>query len=165
MGIRLVRSELAWDGLHNRSYWFVEQPAQGVYLVAVDQNRRVVLVDHYRAPFDAYFWEVPAGGIRPSEGLFDGARRELMEEVGVTVESFRELGVFAPSPGLSDTRAAVLLGIKATVTARPRVTPEIRATEFVTLDAAIDRLRKLPISSGGSLLALLMARDVAELAK
>lgn len=162
LGIALIRSELSWNGLHNRSYWYVDQPSQGVYIVALTLNREIVLLDHYRAPFDDYFWEVPAGGVRPSEDVFTAAHRELLEETGTSVRNLSILAHFAPSPGLSTSRAVVLLGTHATIVRPPRDTPEIRAVDFASIDSAVARVMASTPSSGGSLLALLLARDVVK---
>jgi ADP-ribose pyrophosphatase len=125
----------------------------------MNERGQVALVEHYRVPFDDYFWEIPAGGIRPAEDLLDGARRELLEEVGATAEELRVLGTFAPSPGLSTTRAVAVLGIRAVVVRLPISNPEIRTVEFVPLDTAISRLMESPLFGGGSLLALFLARE------
>jgi len=159
LGIRLVRSELSWQGRHNRTYWYVEQPCAGVYIVAVDHNGDVALLEHYRAPFGEYFWEVPAGGVRPAEDLFECARRELLEEIGASVEEFQVLTAFAPSPGLTTTCATVLLGRGTRVVAARKETPEIRTVQFFSPAEAIDRVMQAPVSAGGSLLALLLARQ------
>jgi ADP-ribose pyrophosphatase YjhB (NUDIX family) len=63
-----------------RAWWFVTRPfSVGVLALVVDDEGRILLVEpSYRSG-----WYLPGGGVRRKEGLDDGLRRELREEVGV----------------------------------------------------------------------------------
>ena len=76
----------------------VEHPG-GVAILAIDSEDRVLLVRQYRYPFERVMTEVPAGKREPGEPPFITAQRELQEEVGVTADTWTELGTLIPSPG------------------------------------------------------------------
>jgi 8-oxo-dGTP pyrophosphatase MutT (NUDIX family) len=70
-------------------YWFVFRPdANGVKCVFTDGDR-VLLVRHSYGPRG---WEIPGGGIRCHEPPLRAARREMLEELGLDVAEWAELG-------------------------------------------------------------------------
>jgi 8-oxo-dGTP pyrophosphatase MutT (NUDIX family) len=57
-------------------------------LLVVDQDRRLLLFRaSNEAEPDQIFWFTPGGGVEPGESYEQGARRELWEETGLTVEA------------------------------------------------------------------------------
>jgi 8-oxo-dGTP pyrophosphatase MutT (NUDIX family) len=71
-----------------------------VAVLARDDAGRVGLIRQYRAPFDRFVLEIPAGTLdvesEPPEAC---ARRELREELGHEAGTWRLLGRFLVSPG------------------------------------------------------------------
>ena len=54
-------------------------------IVAVDDERNVILVRQHRPAIGRLTWEIPAGKLdSPAEDPFDCAKRELAEETGMT---------------------------------------------------------------------------------
>ena len=71
----------------------------GVGIIAVDNEKNVLMVEQYRKPYDEVVLEVPAGKLEVGEDPFEAAKRELSEETGYTAEKFTFLGKCYPSPG------------------------------------------------------------------
>lgn len=80
-----------------------------VGVVAIDDQDRVALVGQHRYPLDAISWEIPEGGAPHAEDPLDGARRELLEETGLTAATWREIGRYQLSNSISDESAIVYL--------------------------------------------------------
>jgi 8-oxo-dGTP pyrophosphatase MutT (NUDIX family) len=78
-----------------------------VGVVAIDDVDRVALVGQHRYPFDQVSWEIPEGGSPHAEDPLDGAKRELLEETGLSAASWRELGRYQLSNSISDEAAVV----------------------------------------------------------
>jgi 8-oxo-dGTP pyrophosphatase MutT (NUDIX family) len=73
----------------------------------IDDQDRVALVGQHRYTFDAVSWEIPEGGSPHAEDSLEGARRELLEETGLTARSWREIGRYQLSNSISDEAAVV----------------------------------------------------------
>lgn len=79
-----------------------------VAVAAVDDEDRVLLIRQYRHPVRAFLWELPAGLLDlEGEDLETCARRELLEEAGVTAELLEPLVTLALSPGGTSERITV----------------------------------------------------------
>ena len=72
----------------------------GAAAVALDRQGRVCLLRQYRHAANGWLWELPAGKIDSGEDPFATARRELIEEAGVTAGDWRDLGLMHSSPGV-----------------------------------------------------------------
>ena len=69
-------------------------------VVAVDEERRVLLIQQYRHPIRQRDWELPAGLLDvPGEDPMDAARRELAEEADLTADGWEPLVSTYTTPG------------------------------------------------------------------
>jgi ADP-ribose pyrophosphatase len=78
-----------------------------VVIVAVTDDRKIVLVEQYRIPVGRNVIELPAGLVGDVPGEADepleaAVRRELLEETGYQAAHVERLFDGVPSPGLSD---------------------------------------------------------------
>ena len=80
-----------------------------VGVVAIDDQDRVALVGQHRYAFDTYHWEIPEGGSPLEEDSLEGARRELLEETGLSARSWREIGRWELSNSVTDEAAVAYL--------------------------------------------------------
>lgn len=86
-----------------------------VSVVPVLDDGTVVLVRQYRAPVDAMVLEIPAGKRDVTdEPLEETARRELIEEVGLSPGRLEHLAMFHNSIGFCDEESHVFLGTELT---------------------------------------------------
>ena len=81
-----------------------------VAVVAMDEQRRILLIRQYRHPMGGPVWEIPAGkmdicGEKPEET----AIRELQEETDTMAESVKLLTVFYNSAGWTNEKTYVYL--------------------------------------------------------
>ena len=86
----------------------VEHPG-AVAVVAVDGERRVVLVLQLREAARKTLLELPAGTLEADESPLACAQRELAEEAGLRGGRWRELAGFFSSPGFVRERVIVFL--------------------------------------------------------
>ena len=132
------------------------------YDAADTEHRRplVTLIRQYRAPFDDFLLEIPAG-MRDVDGEPDerNARRELVEEVGLEAGEVEELTVSYQSPGMSDSAIAIFLATDCTPVARTPHGPEENFAEVLTvpLATAIDWVLAGRIRNSSTVIGLLLA--------
>lgn len=78
-------------------------------MMAVDEQKRVLLVHQYRLPAERYLWELPAGRLDPGETPLQAAKRELKEETGYRARKWSKLASFWVSPGFLQEKMTIFL--------------------------------------------------------
>jgi ADP-ribose pyrophosphatase len=78
-----VREDVAEMPNGKQTIYGVIECGECVGVLPFIDDDHVVLVRQYRYVFDEnHRWEMPTGGVKPSESLQEAARREMREEVG-----------------------------------------------------------------------------------
>jgi len=72
-----------------RLYWLVLRPDVLGVRCLVEHEGKVLLI---RNPYGAMKWDLPGGGVRRGERPEEAARREVREEVGISLKELRPLG-------------------------------------------------------------------------
>ncbi len=81
-----------------------------VAVLALDDERRVLMIRQYRHPVGRELWEIPAG-LRDADGEppLVTAQRELLEETGYRAREWHALVDYFTSPGFSTERIRIFL--------------------------------------------------------
>ncbi len=115
-----------------RDYYIVNTTG-AVDVVALTNNREIYLVGQYRHTTGVYSLEVPGGGMDDNSPL-QAAKRELIEETGLTAKSWKSLGSFQTSNGIMSELTHIFLATDLTTTDNN--------TQF---EEGIDELIKIPV--------------------
>ncbi len=78
-------------------------------IIPVDQDGYTWLVGQYRYPLDEYSWEIPEGGGKMDADPLDSAKRELLEETGITAKKWTYIQKVHTSNSVSDEYAMIYL--------------------------------------------------------
>jgi ADP-ribose pyrophosphatase len=78
-------------------------------VVALTDDRHVLMLRQYRHAVGGYIWEIPAGTFNGREEPLACARRELIEETGYQADSWEPMGAVTPLAGYSDERIYLYL--------------------------------------------------------
>ena len=130
-----------------------------VGVVPLHDDGTVTLVRQYRVSIDADAWEIPAG-LRDVDGepTDETARRELVEEAGLSAGRLEFLVGFHNSPGFTDERVEVYLAtdLAAVPDDRQGVEEAHMVVERVSLDAALGWIDDGRITDAKTVIALLL---------
>ena len=152
LDIRIADVELP-DGRHLDHRLIRTPPGAGV--VAVDDERRVLLMWRHRFITGTWGWEIPIGKIEEGETPAEAAAREFEEETGWRPGPLRHLLTTYPTPGLSDSRHEIYLASGATRIGEPADGIESERIAWVPLADVRSLIAKAEIASGTTLAALL----------
>jgi len=83
--------------------------SQGVLIVAVTEEQRLLLIEQLRPPVNARTIELPAGVIDRDETPRLAALRELEEETGYRARSVRPIFAGSTSPGVTDDQNTICI--------------------------------------------------------
>jgi 8-oxo-dGTP pyrophosphatase MutT (NUDIX family) len=111
---------------------------RAVGVVPVADDGRILLVGQFRYTLREYSWEIPEGGVPPTEDPLTGAKRELAEETGFTASSWRILVPrFSLSNSVGDQTGCIYVASGLTPgAADPEPTEEI-ALRWITIDEGL----------------------------
>jgi ADP-ribose pyrophosphatase len=134
-----------------------------VGVVALDEDRRVVMVRQYRHPVGGPLWELPAGILDiPGEPASHAAARELAEEVNLVAADWQVLADVVASPGMTDEAYRLFLArglSEVPVSARHVGVHEEAemAVDRVDLDEAVARVLRGEITNAMAVIGILAA--------
>ena len=98
--LRVVEDEVVLPNQKVTKRAVVHHPG-GVNLIALDQKKRLILVEQFRYSVGMALIETPAGKSEPGEDNRVTAARELEEETGFRAKTLKSIGRFATTPGFT----------------------------------------------------------------
>jgi ADP-ribose pyrophosphatase len=136
-------------------YNVVEHPG-AVWILPLTAAGEVVMLRHYRYTVDDWCWEVPAGGLKPGQQPQEAARDELAQEIGGEAATWRYIGPFYGSNGISNEQGHIFLALGVQL-GRPHHEPaEVIEIHRKPLREALRMAQANEISDGPSALALFL---------
>ncbi|ANZ38797.1 ADP-ribose pyrophosphatase [Lentzea guizhouensis] len=162
LALRVDEVEMPGGGTAKRE---IVEHTGAVAVVAVSDSGEVTLVHQYRHALGRHLWELPAGLLdHDGEPPVTGARRELVEEVGLDATEWHVLVDVAASPGFTDEVVRVFLARGLTEVDRDVQGDEEADLEVhrFGLDEAVRMVLAGDIVNASSVAGLLAAREVLE---
>jgi len=129
-----------------------------------DPDPTILLIRQYRFATGGFVWEIPAGTLNPGEDPEACARRELLEEAGVTAGRLQRLTSIWTTPGFTDEVIHLFAAFDlASVASRPE-DDEVIEVIRVPLEHALELIWRGELRDAKSALALIhAARHVGRL--
>jgi 8-oxo-dGTP pyrophosphatase MutT (NUDIX family) len=138
-------------------YGIVHFKHVAVGVVALDGMGQVYLVGQSRYALDAYSWEIPEGGVAADEDPLDGAKRELLEETGLSASNWQPLLTLHLSNSVTDEIAHIFVATGLVQGEASLEDSEDITCVAVPLAQAIERVMQGEITDAISVAALLAA--------
>ncbi|GAA0264276.1 NUDIX domain-containing protein [Saccharothrix mutabilis subsp. mutabilis] len=160
VGLRVDEVVMPGGGTAKRE---VVEHLGAVAVAAVSEDGLVTLIHQYRHPLGKRIWELPAGLLDSgAEEPLEAARRELVEEVGLTASSWVTLVDVAASPGFTDEVVRVFLARGLSSVDREHMGEEEADLEVhrFPLDRAVEMALAGEIVNGAAVAGLLAAQAV-----
>lgn len=138
-------------------YGVVETPPS-VFIIALTEGNEIYLTGLYRYPTGKYGLEVPAGG-SDNQDLLEAAKRELLEEVGLTAKIWEKVGSFTPWNGISSEVSHVFMA-KDLQEMGTEIDPNEGIIEIrkIVFEKVFDLVKSGEISDGQTISALTLAK-------
>jgi ADP-ribose pyrophosphatase len=128
-----------------------------VAVVALDDERNILLVRQWRMAAERIMLEVPAGTLKPNEDPLVCADRELQEETGCKAGRFERLGAFFVAPGYTTEKIHLFLATNLSDSRLPMDDDEFIELVRIPLDDAIRRVVTGEIEDGKTITGILRA--------
>lgn len=98
-----VVAKILSEGNPDAPYYSLEL-SDYVSIVALTEQKEILLVRQYRPTVERYTLELPSGHLEPGESPEDTAKRELIEETGYQASTVELLGNLIPDSGRLSNR-------------------------------------------------------------
>ena len=126
-----------------------------VAIVALDDQRNVLLVRQWRTAAERVMLELPAGTLNPGEEPLVCADRELQEETGLRAEKLEPMGMFFVAPGYTTEKIHLFHATGLTESRLPMDDDEFIELERIPLEEALRRVVEGEIEDGKTITGIL----------
>jgi len=127
-------------------------------ILPLDEEYNTWLVGQYRFPLKAYSWEIPEGGGPLNGKPIDSARRELLEETGMSAKHWKEIQRMHLSNSVSDELSIIYIATELIQgIAMPEETEQL-IVKKLPFEEAYQMVLKGEITDSMSVAAILKAK-------
>jgi ADP-ribose pyrophosphatase len=155
---KLVEEKITLPNQVTTSMTFVQHPGAAA-MVPMADHLEVILIKQYRHALRDTIWEIPAGTLDPRENPLDCAKRELVEEIGYSADTWQELTCITPVPGYSDERIHIFLASDLLPAEQNLDKDELLDVHHLRLEAALDMVQRGDIRDGKTIVGLMLADE------
>lgn len=129
-----------------------------VGVVPLDENGNTWLVGQYRYTLNRYSWEIPEGGCPVGTDPLGSAKRELLEETGMTARTWECILDFDLSNSVTDETGMVYIARDLSFgEAQPEETEELKVKK-ISFSGALEMIYRGEITDSLSIMALLRTK-------
>jgi ADP-ribose pyrophosphatase len=145
------------DGSVSSREWIKHPGACAI--VPIFENGDVMLIDQFRYPPKKLFLEVPAGKIDKGEHPDETAKRELLEETGISAKNLIRIGHFFPAIGYADEIIHIYVAQSLSVDTEKTDDDEFVQQRRIPFQEALAMVHSGEIDDGKTICCLLRAEE------
>lgn len=129
-----------------------------VGIVPVTDDGKVIVEKQYRYPLGMVITEIPAGKLNSkAEERLEAAKRELLEETGITADEWIDMGVYYPAAAYTDEKITLYLARGLHFGEQNLDEDEFVNIEAVPLEELVNGVLSGKITDGKTQVAILKA--------
>ncbi|MDO4976882.1 MAG: NUDIX hydrolase [Eubacteriales bacterium] len=129
-----------------------------VGIIPITKDGKVVIERQFRYPVNDITIEIPAGKLDgPDEDPLAAAKRELLEETGITAKKWIPMGLYHPSPAYTDEKIILYMAKDLEFGNQKLDEGEFLNVDFLSLKDLVDMVMDGKIIDGKTQLAILKA--------
>ena len=113
--IKVVENKVINPAGNNGIYGVVHFKNLAIGIIPMDSQQNIWLVGQYRYPLNQYSWEIPEGGGNLAISPLKSAKRELLEETGLTAQKWTKIQKMHLSNSVSNELAIIYLAQNLTL--------------------------------------------------
>lgn len=136
---------------------------RAIAIIPLDQDDYTWIVGQYRYTLNQYSWEIPMGGVPMEEELLPGAKRELLEETGITALKWTELLTIHTSNSVTDEFGITYLAEDLSIGAPQFDDTEDLEIRRLPFTEALEMVMKGEITDGISIASILKLARLKEM--
>ena len=95
-------------------YGHVHFKNRAIGIIPLDDELNTWIVGQYRYTLNQYSWEIPEGGGPYNEDPLNAAKRELLEETGITADNWEMIMTFHTSNSVTDEVGYIYIATELT---------------------------------------------------
>ncbi|MFH1423781.1 MAG: NUDIX hydrolase [Candidatus Nealsonbacteria bacterium] len=148
------------DGMVIKDYYLIEK-TPSVHIAAITNEKKIVLIKHYRPGFGEVSIELPAGLIETQETAAAAGKRELLEETGYKTDNLSEISNFSQDTSrFTGCACHLFLAQDLQKIKRGRLSQEAKEIEVVeiSISEAIEMIKNGQIKDLPTIAGLLLVR-------
>jgi 8-oxo-dGTP pyrophosphatase MutT (NUDIX family) len=127
-------------------------------IIPLDEKNNTWLVGQYRYPLNQYSWEICEGGGKLDIPPLDAAKRELLEETGITAKQWKPLLEMHLSNSVSDELGIIYIAKDLTFSAPQPDEDEVLQLKRVSFDEAFNMVMNGEITDSISVAGILKTK-------
>jgi len=156
--IKVIEHQVINPSGGNGIYGEVHFKNLAIGILPLDEHYNTWLVGQYRFPLKAYSWEIPEGGGPLNEDPLESARRELLEETGMSARNWKEIQRMHLSNSVSDELSIIYIATDLIQgIAMPEETEQL-VVKKIPFDEAYQMVLRGEITDSMSVSAILKAK-------
>lgn len=153
----LVREKVALENGVTVDLDIVRHPGAAA-MIPLMENGSLLMIRQYRHALGGFIWEIPAGTLDPGETPLACAKRELVEEIGYSADTWHKLGEITPVPGYSDERIHIYCAMDLSPAIQQLDRDEILNVHEVGFEEALRMVERGEIGDSKTISGLFLAR-------
>ncbi len=132
----------------------VVEHSGAVAIIALPNDKDIILVRQYRKAVEQVLLEIPAGTLERNEEPLECARRELEEETGLKAERWQKILAYYSAPGFTNECLHIYMATGLTAGENKPDHDEFVETVTMSLDEAYQSIFTGQIADGKSIIGI-----------